>query len=182
MRREDQGQTRYFHLLDPFIPDPDVHKRHEITIRAPVAIVFNTVYKFDLQSIWMVRLIFWLRANLLSAKVQARGSTEFIAEMLHLGWERLAEERNHFFIAGAVCQPWHADVTFSPIAGQFAAFDEPGRVKIASTLETEALGPVLTRLATETRAVATDDAARTKFRRYWRKFGIGAMLIRRRLS
>jgi hypothetical protein len=74
---------------------------------------------------------------------------------------------------------WQADVVFSPIpAGQFAAFDEPGRVKIASTLETEALGPVLTRLATETRAVATDGEARIKFRRYWRKLGIGAMLIR----
>jgi hypothetical protein len=103
--------------------------------------------------------------------------------MLHLGWGRLAEEPNHFFIAGAACQPWQADVVSSPIpAGQFAAFDEPGRVKIASTLETEALGPVLTRLATETRAVATDGEGRIKFRRYWRKFGIGAMLIRRRLS
>jgi hypothetical protein len=89
-------------LLDPFIPDPDVHERHEITIRAPVAIVFDTVYKFDLQSIWMVRRIFWLGAKLLRARVQARGATEFIAEMLHLGWERLAEERNHFLIAGAV--------------------------------------------------------------------------------
>jgi hypothetical protein len=155
----------------------------KLTIRAPVEIVFDTVYKFDLQSIWTVRAIFWLRAKLLGAKVQTRGARQFIAEMLHLGWGRLAEEPNHFFIAGAACQPWQADVVFSPIpAGQFAAFDEPGRVKIASTLETEALGPVLTRLATETRAVATDGEGRIKFRRYWRKFGIGAMLIRRRLS
>jgi hypothetical protein len=72
----------------------------KLTIRAPVEIVFDTVYKFDLQSIWTVRAIFWLRAKLLGAKVQTRGARQFIAEMLHLGWRGLAEEPNHSFIAG----------------------------------------------------------------------------------
>ncbi len=52
-------------------------------------------------------------------------------------------------------------------------------MKIACTLEAEALGPASTRFATETRAVATDDQARAKFQRYRRRFGIGAILIRR---
>jgi hypothetical protein len=70
-------------------------------------------------------------------------------------------------------------VVFSPVPReQFAAFAEPDQVKIAWTLETEALGAALTRFATETRAAATDEEARTKFRRYWRKFGIGTILIR----
>lgn len=168
-------------LLDAFIPRPDIRERHEITIPAPTPIVFEAACSFDLQSIWMIRAIFWLRAKMLGAKNQATVRPEgLVAEMLHMGWGRLAEEPNHFFIAGAACQPWQADVIFSSIPPeQFASFAEPDQVKIAWTLETESLGLALTRFSTETRAVATDDAARAKFQRYWRKFGIGAILIRR---
>ena len=51
-------------------------------------------------------------------------------------------------------------------------------MKIAWTLEATPLAPALTRFATETRVVATDEEARIKFRRYWRKFGMGIVLIR----
>jgi hypothetical protein len=54
-------------------------------------------------------------------------------------------------------------------------------VKIAWTLEAESLGPALSRFATETRVAATDEQARIKFRRYWRVFGIGIVMIRRLL-
>jgi len=54
-------------------------------------------------------------------------------------------------------------------------------VKIAWTLEVEALEPAVTRLATETRVTATDAAARVKFRRYWRAFAVGILMIRRLL-
>jgi hypothetical protein len=36
--------------------------------------------------------------------------------MLGLGWICLAEEPGHFFVAGAVCQPWQANVVFSRLA------------------------------------------------------------------
>jgi hypothetical protein len=98
--------------------------------------------------------------------------------MLRMGWTRLAEEPNRFFVAGAACQPSQADVTFSPITPEpFAAFAEGDQVKIAWSLESEALGPALTRFATETRAVATDRAGRTKFRRYWLTFGMIRRLL-----
>jgi hypothetical protein len=42
-------------------------------------------------------------------------------------------------------------------------------------------GPALTRFATETRAVATGEPTRIQFPRYWRKFSIGIILIRRLL-
>ena len=38
-----------------------------------------------------------------------------------------------------------------------------------------------TRFATETRAAATDEASRAKFRRYWRFAGPGILLIRKLL-
>jgi hypothetical protein len=170
-------------FLDPFIPRPDVRERHEITIHAPAGLVFEVARSFDMQSIPIVRAIFWLRAKVLGARTApARESSEFITEMLSMGWVCLAEEPGRFFVAGAACQPWKGDVVFSPIAPeQFASFSEPDRVKIAWTLEAEARGPELTRFATETRAVATDALARKKFLRYWRSFKIGIVAIRRLL-
>jgi hypothetical protein len=78
-----------------------------------------------------------------------------------------------------VCRPGQADPAFSPVdPGTFLSLAEPDLVKIAWTLEATPLGPNLTRFATETRVVATDEQARIKFRRYWRKFGVGIVLIR----
>ena len=167
-------------VLDRFIPCPDEGKRHEITIRAPAGVVLDVARHFDMQSIVMVRAVFWLRAKILGARTPAtRRLTGLVADMLALGWGCLAEQPGHWFVAGAACQPWQADVVFSAIPPeQFAAYAEPDRVKIAWTLEAEALGPALTHFATETRVVATDDQARAKFRRYWRRFGIGIVMIR----
>jgi hypothetical protein len=102
--------------------------------------------------------------------------------MLSLGWRCLAEEPGRFFIAGAACQPWKADVVFAPLRPEeFASYAEPDRVKIAWTLEVHELAPEETRFVTETRAVATDAAAHAKFQRYWNIFGIGIEAIRRLL-
>lgn len=167
-------------LLDEFIPRPDIRERHEIIIKAPAGVVYEIACSFDIQSIAMVRAIFWLRAKMLGAKAVARRSQGLVADMLAMGWGRLAEEPGRYFVAGAACQPWNAEVKFSPIpADQFALFSEPDRVKIAWTLEVEDLGPALTRFVTETRAVATDHAAAIKFQSYWRRFGVGTVLIRR---
>jgi hypothetical protein len=171
-------------VLERFMPYADERKRHEITIRAPARLVLEVARHVDMQSIRIVRALFWLRAKLLGARMPAaaRRPTGLVADMLVLGWGCLADEPGHVFVAGAACQPWLADVVFSPIAlEQFAAYAEPDQVKIAWTLEAEALGPALTRFATETRVVATDAQARAKFRRYWRVFGIGIVMIRRLL-
>lgn len=167
-------------LLDPFIPRPDARERQETTIRAPAGLVLETARDFDLQSVPLVRAIFRLRALAMGAREPAgRQPRGLVAELLGLGWERLAEAPGRYFAAGAACQPWRADVVFEPIPAQrFAAHAEPDRVKIAWTLEAEALGPALTRFATETRVVATDDRARKKFRGYWRWIRMGVVAIR----
>ena len=167
-------------VLDPFIPRPDARERQETTVRAPPGLVLATARDFDLQSVPLVRAIFRLREVAMRARPPAgRRAQGMIAELLGLGWEQLAEEPGRFFVAGAACQPWRADVVFEPIPAQrFAAYAEPDRMKIAWTLEAEPLGPALTRFATETRVVATDDQAREKFRRYWRGVRIGVRAIR----
>jgi hypothetical protein len=166
-------------ILDEYIPHPDVRERHEIVIHATAGRVMETARDFDIQSLRTVRAIFWLRAKLLGAKMAERRPQGLIADMLALGWGRLAEEPGRYFIGGAACQPWKADVVFTPVpAVEFASFAAGDVVKIAWTLEVEQIGPERTRLSTETRAVATSDLARRRFQRYWRKYHIGIVLIR----
>jgi hypothetical protein len=166
-------------LLDRFIPRPDVRERHATLVRAPAGLVLEVAREFDLQEIPIVHAIFWLRAKLLRAKTPppARGMG-LVALTQRIGWGVLVDQPGAY-VSGAACRPWQADVVFSGIpVEQFVAYAEPDQVKIVWSLETEALEPTLTRLATETRVVATDEHARAKFRRYWRVFGIGIVLIR----
>jgi len=168
-------------VIDAFIAIPDVSERHESIVRAPASLVFAVAQHFDMQSIPIIRAIFQLRALLLRSRTSGTWRRErgLIAETAAMGWGTLVHEPGRLFIAGAATQPWMADVAFTPVPpGEFAAFATPDMVKIVWTIETEALGPELTRFVTETRVAATDENARRKFRRYWRIFGMGILMIR----
>jgi hypothetical protein len=162
-------------LLDRFVPVADVRERFETTVRAPAPLVLRVAAEFDMQSIAAVRAIIRLRELLLGTGRQPRRRPQgIVAETTSLGWGML-DERPDAIVCGARCQPWLADVRFRPLApDRFASYAAPGEVKIAWTLEVEEIAPGLTRLAQETRAVATDAAARRRFLRYWRwaRFGI----------
>ncbi len=60
----------------------------------------------------------------------------------------------------------------------FLRFDEPGWTKVAMNFRFSADGPG-TRLSTETRVLATDEAARKAFAKYWLLVRVGSGLIRR---
>jgi len=167
--------------LDRFLPAPDVRERHAVQVRAPAAFVFTVARQFDLQSVPLVRAIFRLRARLMRARADAARPVTRLdaAGLLRLGWGVLAEDSGRLFVAGALCQPWQADVVFTPLSAErFVMYSEPDFVKIAWTLEAEPLAPTRARLATETRAAGTDPAARQKFRRYWRWARVGIIAIR----
>jgi hypothetical protein len=166
--------------LDRFIPHPDIRERFHTTITAPASRVMEVAANFDLQSLALVRGTFWLRQKLMrGAPTAPRKAQGLLAETRGLGWELLVEEPGTLIVCGAACRPWLADAGFTPVrAEEFAAYAAPDRVKIAWTLEAEALGAALTRFAHETRAVATDAEARAKFRRYWRWARVGIVGIR----
>jgi len=165
--------------IDRFIPTAVVKERHEILVHAPAEFVFDVAERFPLQSLGMVRAIFWLRAKILGARYEPLRKG-LIEQTLELGWSKLAYTPGREVVMGSVTQPWIADVKFHSIAPELiAAFREPGFVKIVWTLEAEPRGPSLTRLSTETRVQPTDKDAAEKFEAYWRKFKIGIKLIRR---
>jgi hypothetical protein len=70
-------------------------------------------------------------------------------------------------------------VRFQPLPPhEFAAFREPGYVKIVWTMAAEPLDPNRSMFITRTRVVATDREARRSFRRYWAPTSAGIILIR----
>jgi hypothetical protein len=80
---------------------------------------------------------------------------------------------------GAVTKPWEPNVVFRALPpGEFAAFNDPDYVKIVWTLRADPIDATHSLFTTETRAIATDEPSRRKFRRYWSFFSPGIILIR----
>jgi hypothetical protein len=165
--------------IDAFVPKFDARERHSIEIHAPAAMVFEVACNFDIQSVPLVRGIFWLRSKLLGSLPMERTSTRLVQELSALGWGVLAFRPHRLMVMGAMTEPWEPNPTFRAIpAPDFASFSESEAVKIAWTIEAEPLGEASTRFTSETRAVATGETARRRFRRYWRFLGIGIVAIR----
>ncbi len=167
-------------LLDHFLPHYDVVERHQIHVDAPAEIVYAAARDMDFRKSVVARAIFETRALVLGAARAEQSSRGLIEEMMKLGWGILAETRGHEIVMGAICRPWEANVTFQPLAPDvFAAFGEPGYVKIAWTLRADPQTDGSSRFLTETRAAGTDPAARRRFRAYWSFVSPGVALIRR---
>ena len=97
-----------------------------------------------------------------------------------MGWRILGETSDREIVVGAVTTPWEANVTFRSLdAEEFAAFNDPGYVKIVWSLRADPLGSDRSIFRTETRAVATDRDAGARFHPYWAFASAGIWLIRR---
>lgn len=178
----DLGRRPGDTLVDRFIPCPEVDEYHGIDVAAPGPITLEAAKAMDLQSALLIKAIFFLRAvpTLLRGEpFRSEGSRGILDETVAQGFGVLAEDAGREIVIGAYCRPWLADVEFRPLPPEeFAAFDEPGFVKIAVSLAAEPLEADSSRFVTRTRAVATDAEARRKFRRYWSRMSAGIILIR----
>jgi hypothetical protein len=168
-------------LLDRFMPVYEVVERHHVRVAAPPAIALRAAKEQDLLQSPLVRAIFKARELALGAapdeRPQPRG---LLAQVQSLGWGVLAEAPGREVVVGAVTKPWEPNVTFRAVPpDEFAAFREPGYVKIAWTLRVDPVSPTESVFRTETRAIATDAIARAKFRRYWAFVSPGIKMIRR---
>ena len=168
-------------LLDGFMPEYEISERHHVNVDAPADITFSTACAMDLQDSRIVRAIFKARELLLRGKAGEEPLPRgLLAQSEALGWTILAEIPGREIVMGSVTQPWKGNVRFVGLApDEFAAFHEPGYVKIAWTLRADSVGPTKSVFRTETRVVCTDAAARAKFRRYWSFLSPGIILIRR---
>jgi hypothetical protein len=168
-------------LFDRLMPVYDVVERHHVDVAAPGDITFAAAGEQDLMALPIVRAIFKAREVVLGSEPDATTHPRgLLALTTSIGWGVLAEVPGREVVMGAVTQPWKANVVFRPLPpDEFVAFDEPDYVKIAWTLRADPIGADASVFRTETRAVATDAAARAKFRRYWSLLSPGILLIRR---
>jgi len=170
-------------VLDAFIPLYDVVERHSIRVAAPADITFGVARDIDLSDSLVVQAIFRGRELMFGAAPAPTVVAEppgIVATALRLGWGVLRDEAGHEIVLGAVTRPWEPNPVFRDLLPRdFAAFVEPGYVKIAWTLRVDALPDGTSIFRTETRALATDVEARAKFRRYWALVSPGVALIRR---
>src|SRR5690606_32346643 len=159
-------------LLDRFMPRYEVRERHQIRVAAPAADTLAAAREMDLLEAPVVRALIRTRELLLGAGPDTRPRTRgLIAEARALGWGVLAEVPDREVIVGAATRPWEANVVFRALPpDEFAAFDEPGYVKIAWTLRADPIDETRSVFSTETRVVSTDPEARARFRRYWAVF------------
>jgi hypothetical protein len=167
-------------LLDRFMPTYDIAERHHIRVAAPADTTFAAACEQDLMALPLVRAIFKTREVILGSEpdtsVRPRG---ILALTTSIGWGVLAQVPGREIVVGAVTQPWEANVVFRPLPpDEFAAFNQPNYVKIVWTLRVDRVNATESVFRTETRAVATDTAARAKFRRYWSFLSPGIIVIR----
>lgn len=167
-------------LLDRFMPVYDVRGRHQIHVAAPAATTLAAAREMDLLQSPVVRAIIKARELILGATPDTRQRPQgLLAEMQALGWGVLADVPDREVVVGAATQPWKANVVFRALPpNEFAAFNEPGFVKIVWTLRADPVGADGSLFSTETRVVSTDATARARFRWYWSVFSPGMILIR----
>jgi hypothetical protein len=166
--------------LDSFIPDPEVDEQHETHVAAPSALTLRAAREVDLERSPLVWLIFTLRtlpARLRGSFVR-RDAAGLVEWMTGIGWGVLIDVADEIFVAGAVTQPWVAEVKFQAVPPEeFATFDEPGYAKIVWTLEADAVSEHESIARTRTRVKTTDPLARKRFRRYWAILSPGILLV-----
>jgi hypothetical protein len=168
-------------LLDRFMPVHDIAERHRIHVAAPAAVTLTAARELDLFNLPIARAIFKGRELILGSSPDARQRRphQLLAEMQAMGWTVLEEIPDREIVVGSATRPWEPNPTFRSIpASEFAAFHEPDYVKIVWTLRADPIDATTSTFRTDTRAIATDGAARAKFRKYWSFLSPGIILIR----
>lgn len=187
-------------MLDHLVPTPRKVEIDTVDLAAPPAVVWDHVRNGDLGDSPFVRALFALRtmpsrlrrgsAPPPSGAPESRtarppeGRSGLRIDDLHStpdhpGFQILGDEPRELTV-GAIGKVWQLDIPFVHVDGPsaYAAFAEPGWVKVAWAIRVEPLGEVASRVVFEVRVDATDDASWASFSRYWRVIGPGSHFIR----
>ncbi|MDP9989508.1 hypothetical protein J2S98_004698 [Arthrobacter oryzae] len=180
-------------LRDRFLPGGyDLSLVHADVFRAPPA-EYEAALEMDLFQAPLARVLLGIRALPQRVEGAVKGrrrspgpaesqSTFRLKGMASAGWILLGETPGTEIVLGQVSPPWKsvapsADAPTTP--AQFARFSQSGYAMIAAGLRIDPYGTGSSILTVETRVIATDEASRRRFRRYWALVGPFSSLIRR---
>lgn len=160
-------------LIQQFLPEFDIRNHHAVLVKASPAKTYRIIEELNPRDSWSIRILFLLRGL-------RSGPTMKLAD-LQSGFVLLAEEPGREIVLGVTGRFWKPRGGLRRVdpAG-FKAFAEPGYAKAAMNFLVQP-APGGSLVSTETRVVATDDASRRSFLRYWRVIGPFSSLIRKRM-
>lgn len=170
-------------LLDTWLPEFDVSKRHAISIPAPADRVYSELLRYDLGRSLVTGVLMTLRGYGLRRKRAREGQRSSLPDRLEqFAFTRLEEKPGEELVFGLVGKFWRPDGGLLRLSREdFAAFREPGFAKAAWNLRIEPRPGSASELSTETRVLCLGEDARRKFLLYWRVIEPFAGLIRRSL-
>lgn len=167
-------------LIDDFMPRYDFVERHEIVVRASPSRAYSAARSVDLASSTRAKILFGIRGLPHLIARRTRLVPELTIDSLQqIGFVTLAERPEAELVLGVVGKFWRLDSGILSVpASEFVAFERPGFMKSVINIYVHESTAGLSLVGTETRVVATDEAARQKFGRYWRLIGPFSGLIR----
>lgn len=175
-------------LMDRYVPDPDFLESRDLEVEAVPEAVLAAIKGADLSDP-VINTLFAVRdlpnrvARRLGRGTQTDAGRVSFTNIPDAGpgWVELDEEPGRELVLGAVGRFWRRDYGARDVAPEdFAAFDEPGYLKLAVSSRVEQRGYDQSVLHYEARIEATDDEARRQFVRYWKVIGPGNEVIVRR--
>jgi hypothetical protein len=171
--------------LDLLIPKPALVEIDRAEVAVDASQAWNAVRALDLAQSTLVRTLFGIRTP--SSRLKGKRSQvhlrldDLVSTTAEPGFQILAEDAPHEIAAAAIGKVWRPVIPFAHVAdaAAFAAFSQPGHIKVAWALRVIAEGPQTSCVEFELRVEATDDRAWQKFSRYFRLIGPGSQIIRR---
>ena len=174
--------------LDSVIATPRLVEIDRVDLSAPPGQVWQRVRHAALAHSPVARALFALRTLIDRSDPTARPPggvhlDDLTSTPQRPGFQVLVDDPPREVVAGAIGQVWRLRIPFVHVDGAdaFAAFAEPGYVKVAWAIRLSPLDESATHLELEVRVGATDDAAWRRFRRYFHLIGPASRHIRRSL-
>jgi hypothetical protein len=172
-------------MLDSIIPTPRLLEIDRVELAAPPEQVWQLLRHGDFASSPLVRALFALRAvpdRLRGKHVGARLRLDDLqSSPAQPGFQILAEEQPLQVVVGAIGKVWRPEIPFVHVENstEFAAFRDPGFVKVAWAIRVTKHGEHGSRVEFELRVDATDHDSWRNFQRYFRLIGPASHFIRR---
>jgi hypothetical protein len=170
-------------LLNTWLPEFDVSKRHAISIPASTERVYSELLRFDFGESFVTVLLMGFRGYGFRWRRARQAKVSSLSERLErFAFTLLEEKPGEELVFGLVGRFWRPDGGLRRLSREeFAAFHEPGFAKAAWNLCVEPGPGSASVLSTETRVLCFGNSARRKFLLYWRVVEPFSGLIRRSL-
>jgi hypothetical protein len=174
-------------VLDDLMSAPHLAELDRVDVAAPANVTWQRVRHGALAQAWPIRALFSAR-NLLMPGAAGTSPTirmdDLRSSPQRPGFQILVDQPPHEFAVGAIGKVWRLQIPFLHVANarDYAAFRDPGFVKVAWAIRVEPLGGCeACGVTVEVRVRATDEQSLRKFRRYFRLIGPFSRYIRRSL-